>query len=55
MFAKMRYGKPKDVILSKNKLVAPKSMCENSIWKSCVICIYYDCHFMCLNEYIKVE
>ena len=53
--SKMQHGKPKDVILSKNKFVPPKSMCENSIWKLRVICIYFESHFMCLKEYLKLE
>ena len=52
---KLRYGKPKMVILSKKMVVPPKSMCENSIWKLRVVCIYHYSHFMCLNEFLKLE
>ena len=34
---KMRYGKQKNVILSKNKFVPPKIMCDKSIWKLRVV------------------
>ena len=48
-------GTERDVILSRKSFVPPKSLCEKSIWKLRVICIYYNNHFMCLNEYLKID
>ena len=52
---KEKNGKLCEGTLERKSFVPPKSLCVNSIWKLRVICIYYDNHFMCLNEYLKIE
>ena len=52
---KEKNGKQCQVTLERDSFVAPKSLCVNSIWKLRVICIYYHKHFMCLNEYLKLD
>ena len=52
---KEKFGRQLEVTLERKSFVPPKSLCVNSIWKLRVTCIYYHKHFMCLNEYLKLE
>ena len=51
---KSRKGIAYNVIITRNFFVSPESICNESIWKKRVICLYHNYHFMNIKEYVNV-
>ena len=43
-----------DVVLSWKGFVAPKLICEKSVWNKRVICLFHNNHYMNIKEHVDI-